>query len=61
MSSVTSMGEARRRRASASVSEGPPLTAFITSWELALEAAAKSPRTVRAHDAHARLSPGDRI
>jgi integrase/recombinase XerD len=49
MSSVTSMGEARRRRASASVSEGPPLTAFVTSWELALEAAAKSPRTVRSY------------
>jgi site-specific recombinase XerD len=49
MSSVTSMGEARRRRASASVSEGPPLTTFITSWELALEAAAKSPRTVRSY------------
>jgi site-specific recombinase XerD len=49
MSSVTSMGEARRRRASTSVSEGPPLTTFITSWELALEAAAKSPRTVRSY------------
>jgi site-specific recombinase XerD len=49
MSSVSSMGEARRRRARESVSEGPPLTAFVTSWELALEAAAKSPRTVRSY------------
>lgn len=49
--SVTSMGEARRNRGSraAAASAGPPLTAFITSWQLALEAAAKSPRTVRSY------------
>src|ERR1700722_12336952 len=49
--SVTSRREARRaraRRAKAAVS-GPPLTTFIASWQLALEAAAKSPQTVRGH------------
>jgi site-specific recombinase XerD len=49
--SVTSMREARReraRRAKAAVA-GPPLTTFIASWQLALEAAAKSPQTVRGY------------
>src|ERR1700722_12658987 len=49
--SVTSMREARRaraRRAKAAAS-GPPLTTFIASWQLALEAAAKSPQTVRGY------------
>jgi len=45
--SVTSMGEAWRNRAAAK--DGPPLNAFVTSWQLALEAAAKSPRTVRSY------------
>ena len=51
MSSVTSMGEARRQRGgrSGSASTGPQLTAFVPSWQLALEAAAKSPRTVRSY------------
>jgi hypothetical protein len=50
--SVTSMGEARRNRGnrrSAAESASPPLTAFVTSWQLALEAAAKSPKTVRSY------------
>jgi site-specific recombinase XerD len=50
--SVTSMGEARRNRGrkdGTPLSEGPQLTAFITSWQLALEAAAKSARTVRSY------------
>ena len=50
--SVTSMGEARRNRggrSGARAADGPPLTAFVTSWQLALEAAAKSPRTVRSY------------
>src|ERR1022692_3906869 len=50
--SVTSMGEARRnqgRRSGTRASAGPPLTAFVTSWQLALEAAAKSQRTVRSY------------
>jgi site-specific recombinase XerD len=50
--SVTSMGEARRNRGhgdGARAAAGPPLTAFVTSWQLALEAAAKSPRTVRSY------------
>src|SRR5579863_1694596 len=49
--SVTSMGEARRNRGSRATtkSDGPPLTAFVTSWQLALEAATKSPRTVRSY------------
>lgn len=49
MSSVTSMGEARRRRGSASIPKGAPLTGLVDSWQLALEAAAKSPRTVRSY------------
>jgi site-specific recombinase XerD len=50
--SVTSMGEARRsqgRRIGTPASAGPPLAAFVTSWQLALEAAAKSQRTVRSY------------
>jgi site-specific recombinase XerD len=50
--SVTSMGEARRnhgRRDGIRASADPPLTAFVTSWQLALEAAAKSQRTVRSY------------
>jgi site-specific recombinase XerD len=50
--SVTSMGEARRNRGhrdGARASAGPPITAFVTSWQLALEAAAKSPRTIRSY------------
>ena len=50
--SVTSMGEARRNRGhrdGARASADLPLTAFVTSWQLALEAAAKSPRTVRSY------------
>jgi site-specific recombinase XerD len=46
------MGEARRnrgRRDGSSAPAGPPLTAFVTSWQLALEAAAKSKRTVRSY------------
>jgi site-specific recombinase XerD len=49
-SSVTSMREARRTRARrAPVSSGPALSTFISSWQLAIEAAAKSPRTVRSY------------
>jgi site-specific recombinase XerD len=50
--SVTSMGDARRnrgRQGGTRASAGPPLTAFVTSWQLALEAAAKSERTVRSY------------
>jgi site-specific recombinase XerD len=49
MSSVTSMGDARRRRSSANVPKGAPLNGLIDSWQLSLEAAAKSPRTVRSY------------
>jgi hypothetical protein len=52
MSSVTSMGEARRQRggrAGSSASAGPQIAAFVPSWQLALEAATKSPRTVRSY------------
>jgi hypothetical protein len=106
--SVTSMREARRSRArrAAAAESGPALITLTASWQLCLEAAAKSPKTVRsyldsvralvrflaeqgmpadtegidashirafllagekrtsparAHNAHARLSPGDRI
>jgi site-specific recombinase XerD len=47
-SSVTSMREARRSRAKAAES-GPPIGTFIVSWQLALESANKSPKTVRAY------------
>jgi site-specific recombinase XerD len=49
--SVTSTGEARRNSGHRAdrASAGPPLTAFVTSWQLALEAAAKSPRTIRSY------------
>jgi site-specific recombinase XerD len=50
--SVASMGEARRNRGQRDDSRetaGPPLTAFVTSWQLALEAAARSPRTIRSY------------
>ncbi len=50
--SVTSMGQARRnrgRRDGSRAADGPPLTAFVTSWQLALDAAAKSERTVRSY------------
>ena len=50
-SSVTSMREARRAAPDAPrrAESGPPLTTFIASWQLALEAANKSPQTVRAY------------
>jgi site-specific recombinase XerD len=49
--SVTSMGEARRNRGhrEGRAAAGPPLIAFVTSWQLALEAATKSPRTIRSY------------
>ena len=50
--SVTSMGEARRnqgRRGRTRASAGPSLTTFVTSWQLALEAASKSNRTIRSY------------
>lgn len=47
--SVTSMGEARRNRGGKAASTSPPITGLITSWQLALEAAAKSPKTVRSY------------
>jgi site-specific recombinase XerD len=53
-SPVTSMREARRSRARRAASSGPPLSTFIASWQLALEAAAKSARTVRSYTDSAR-------
>jgi site-specific recombinase XerD len=55
-SSVTSMREARRARAqrAKAAQSGPPLTTFIASWQLALEAAAKSKQTVRGYTDSAR-------
>lgn len=47
--SVISMGEARRNRGGMAASTSPPITGLITSWQLALEAAAKSPKTVRSY------------
>jgi site-specific recombinase XerD len=48
--SITSMGDARRSRGRRKGSStGPSLTALITSWQLSLEAAAKSPKTVRSY------------
>jgi site-specific recombinase XerD len=54
--SVTSMREARRSRARRAIaaSSGPALITFIASWQLALEAANKSPRTVRSYTDSAR-------
>ncbi len=47
-SSVTSMREARRSRTRrAAATSGPALSTFIASWQLTLDAAAKSSRTVR--------------
>ena len=49
-SSVTSMREARRSRTRrAAAASGPALSTFIASWQLALDAAAKSSRTVRSY------------
>jgi integrase len=45
--SVTGIGGARRGRRAEPAS--PPIGTFITSWQLALEAAGKSPRTVRSY------------
>src|SRR6266566_3722280 len=48
--SVTSMQEARRSRGRrTAAAAGVDLAAFVTSWQLALEAAGKSPRTVRSY------------
>jgi integrase/recombinase XerD len=49
--SVTSMREARaaRARRAKAVASGPPLTTFVASWQLSLEAAAKSPQAVRGY------------
>jgi site-specific recombinase XerD len=51
MSHVTSMGEVRRARAKRAAASAPgvPLVGLVPSWELALEAAAKSPRTTRSY------------
>lgn len=48
-SSVTSMREARcsRARRAAAATSGPALRTFIASWQLSLNAAAKSSRPVR--------------
>jgi site-specific recombinase XerD len=55
-SSVTSMREARasRARRAKAARSGPPLATFIASWQLALEAAVKSPKTIRAYTDSAR-------
>lgn len=48
--SVTSMRDARRSRARhAAAAAGLDLAAFLTSWQLSLEAAGKSPKTVRSY------------
>ncbi len=50
--SVTSMQQARRsreRRASTVTAAGVSIAAFVTSWQLSLEAANKSPKTVRSY------------
>lgn len=49
--SVTSMQEARRSRARrvTAATAGVGVAAFATSWQLALEAAGKSPKTVRSY------------
>jgi integrase/recombinase XerD len=50
-SPVTSMREARRSRARrvAAAESGPALVTFVASWQLHLEAANKSPKTVRSY------------
>jgi integrase/recombinase XerD len=55
-SSVTSMRDARASRARRAkvASAGPPLSTFIASWQLTLEAAAKSSKTVRSYTDSAR-------
>ncbi len=55
--SVADMGNARRkrgRRETVPAPAGPSLRTFITSWQLSLEAAGKSPRTVRSYTDSAR-------
>ena len=50
--SVTSMSGARRnrrRREADPAPVGPALGTFIVSWQLSLEAAGKSPKTVRSY------------
>jgi integrase/recombinase XerD len=46
--SVTRLQAARRER-TVSGQVGPPLSAFVTSWRLSLEAAGKSPKTIRSY------------
>jgi integrase/recombinase XerD len=45
------MRDARRSRArrTAAAESGPPLITFVASWQLALEAANKNPKTVRSY------------
>ena len=55
--SVADMGNARRkrgRRETTAAPAGPSLRTFITSWQLSLEAAGKSPRTARSYTDSAR-------
>src|SRR5215470_5911801 len=48
--SVTSMQDARRSRGRrTAVAADVDLVAFVTSWQLSLDAAGKSPRTVRSY------------
>ena len=59
--SVADMDNARRkrgRRETTPAPAGPSLRTFTTSWQLLLEAAGKSPRTVRFYtdSAHARCA-----
>jgi len=51
ISAVTSMREARRSRArrAQAVESGPALSTFVGSWQLSLESANKSPKTVRSY------------
>jgi site-specific recombinase XerD len=55
-SSVTSMRQARasRARPAKAASSPPALSTFISSWQLALGTAAKSPKTVRSYTDSAR-------
>jgi site-specific recombinase XerD len=46
--SVSRIGSARRKKPGAEAA-GPPLSALVTSWQLSLESAGKSPRTVRSY------------